>query len=197
MKEGWDLRSELERIRRVSDLLCTGHAQLRDRFSRLATTLDLLILAASTWLVALAFVEPGIGALLTPFGLNSQLWIGLLAVVTFFLTIVQLKTNWKGRADAHRRTLEIYAEVKREAGYLLAVGDINEADCRRVLARYDLASAVGIALPERDFLPQKRRHLLKVALSKHLDRHPSASIVLTRVRFWIGDNFWKGGKDDC
>jgi hypothetical protein len=125
---------------------------------------------------------------LTPFGLDSQLWTGLLAVGTFFLTIVQMKTDWKGRADAHKRTFEIYAEVKREAGYIIASGKYDEAECRRVLARYDMASAVGEAVPEADFLPEKRRHKLKVALSKHLDTHPGASLFMTRIRFWIRDN---------
>ena len=183
------MRDELERIRRVSDLLCTGHAGLRDRFARRALILDILILGLSSWLVAMAFVEPRINVRLTPFGLDSQIWVGALSVATFFLTLVQFKTDWKGRADAHKRTFDIYAEVKREAGYLLASRDTEETACRRVLSRYDMASAVGVAIPEREFLLQKRRHKMKVALSKHLDLYPSASLVLTRIRFWIRDNY--------
>ncbi|MBA3572743.1 MAG: hypothetical protein H0W34_12420 [Pyrinomonadaceae bacterium] len=193
MSEACGMREELERIRRVSDSLCTGHANLRDRFARRAVTLDLLVLGLSTWLVALAFVEPRINVRLTPFGLDGQVWGGMLAVATFFLTVVQLKTDWKGRADAHKRTLHVYAEVKREAGYLLAAGNLDEAACRRVLARYDMASAVGIGMPESEFLSMKRGHTVKVALSKHLDTHPSASLVLTRLRFWFRDNFPKSG----
>lgn len=185
------MRDELERIKGVSDTLCTGHAGLRDRFSRRALFLDLCVLGLSSWLVALTFVEPRINVRLTPFGFDSQIWVGVLAVGTFFLTLVQFKTDWKGRADAHQRTFDIYAEVKREAGYLLASGDVEEIDCRRVFSRYDLASAVGVAIPESEFLRQKQRHKIKVALSKHLDAHPSASLTLTRLRFWIGDNFKK------
>jgi hypothetical protein len=71
----------------------------------------------------------------------------------------------------------------------LASGELDEQASRRVLARYDMASAVGVEMSERSFLTQKRRHKLKVALSKHLDAHPGASLFLTRVRFWIRDNF--------
>jgi hypothetical protein len=188
MSTAGGMRVELERIKCVSDTLCTGHAGLRDRFTRRALILDLSVLAVSSWLVALAFVEPQIYVRLTPFGWNSQIWIGVLSLATFFLTLVQFKTDWKGRADAHKRTFDIYAEVKREAGYLLAAGNIEEASCRRVLSRYDMASAVGVEIPEREFLPQKRRHKIKVALSKHLDAHPSASLFLTRIRFWLRDN---------
>ena len=79
MKDG-GTKEELQRIRRVSDMLCTAHAGLRDRYSRLALFLDLSVLGLSTWLVALAFVEPRIGVSLTPFGIDSQIWGGLLAV---------------------------------------------------------------------------------------------------------------------
>ena len=39
-----------------------------------------VILGLSTWLVALAFVEPRIGLSVSPFAIGSQLWGGLLAV---------------------------------------------------------------------------------------------------------------------
>ena len=189
MKPGEGLREELRRIHGVSDMLCTGHSGLRDRYARMALGLDLSILALSAWISALAFVAPSINMSLTPFGLDPQLWSGLLAVGVLFLAIVQLKTDWKGRSDAHGRTLGNYAEVKREAGYLLATHEFDEQAYRRVVARYDMASAVGVEIPERFFLSQKRRHKMKVALSKHLDAHPGASLVLTRLRFWVRDNF--------
>jgi hypothetical protein len=180
---------ELQRVRRVSDSLCTAHAVLRDRFARRALVLDVIILGFSTWLVAVAFVEPHAGAKLTPYGWDPQIWIGALATATFFLTVVQIKTDWKARADAHRRTLDLYSEVKREAGYAIATEKIDDVTFRRVLSRYDMASAVGIEVPESEFLKLKKRHRIKVALSKHLDEHPSSSLVVMRVRYWMRDNF--------
>ncbi|SUS03283.1 conserved hypothetical protein [uncultured Defluviicoccus sp.] len=195
MTEAWTMRDEMERVRRVADSLCTGHAALRDRYASRALILDVSILGTSTWLVALSFVDPQLSDWLTPLDWDSRIWIGVLGVVTFFATIFQLKTDWKARADGHKRTLEVYAEVKREAGYILAAGEFDDDACKRVLARYDLASAVGLAIPEKEFLRQKQRHKLKVALSKHLDTHPSASLLLTRIRFWIKDNFESRGKN--
>jgi hypothetical protein len=180
---------ELQRVRRVSNSLCTAHSILRDRYARRALVLDILILGLSTWLVALAFADPSINARMTPFGWESQVWVGILATGTFILTIVQLKTDWKARADAHRRTLDLYAEVKREAGYLLASGQLDEGSSRRVLSRYDLASAVGVPIPEADFLSLKQLHLVKIKISKYLDRHPSSSVVLLRFKLWFKDNF--------
>src|SRR5260370_9787557 len=124
MNQPRSMRDELERIRRVSDALCTGHAGLRDRFVQRALVLDLCVLGLSSWLVALAFVQPPINVRLTPFGLDSQIWVGVLNVAPFFLTLFQVKTDWKGPADAHNRTFEIYAERLHETVSRLAPGEI-------------------------------------------------------------------------
>jgi len=163
---------ELNRVRRVSDLLCTGHATLTDKWKRWASILDIVTLASSTWVVALAFVSPTLALKLTPFGWDSTIWLGTLSASTFFLTLVQLKTDWKSRADAHARTLDLYAEVKREAGYLLASDQADETAFRRVLA----------SIPEKSFLALKRKHRLKILLSKQLDEHPGTSLLLFRIR---------------
>jgi hypothetical protein len=190
-----DFATELERIKRVSDMLCTAHAGLQDEFTRRALFAELLTLASSTWLIALVFVEPRISVRLTPPGFDPQVWIGLLSTATFFLTILQIRMDWRGRADAHCRSLAMYAEVKRECGYLLASApSISQAECQRLLARYDMATDVGIKVPERAFLKYKRRHLMKVAISKHLDAHPGTSPLLFRLRLWKRDN-WPNKKD--
>lgn len=191
---GRDLRGELERIARVSDMMCTAHAGLRDRYRARALWLDLAVVLPSAWLVALAFVEPRINITLTPPGLEPQIWTGLLAVLVFGLSIVQLRVDWKGRADAHARAFEGFADVKRDAGFLLAsTPEITEQACRPIFARYGSAGATPV--PETQFLQQKRRHLLKVAVSKHLDGHPAASPLLARLRFWFRDNFPSNRRD--
>jgi hypothetical protein len=184
---GRDLRGELERIARVSDMMCTAHAGLRDRYHSFALWLDLAVMLPSAWLVALAFVEPRINVTLTPAGLEPQVWTGLLGILVFGLSIVQLRVDWKGRADSHARAFGGFAEVKRDARFLLASApEITEQACRPIFARY--GSAGDVPIPEPQFLRQKRRHKLKVAISTHLDGHPAASPLLTYLRFWLRDN---------
>lgn len=184
-----NLREELERVKRTSDMLASGHASLKEKYGRRAVMLDIAILTLSLWLTAIAFADPHLGVRLTPFGLDPQLWVGILGVFTFLLSIVQLRVNWKGQSDAYRRTCDLYAEVKRECSRMLASGaEIGGEDGRLVLARYGIATDVGTAMPEGEFLRQKRRHVQKVAISRHLDTHPGASITLLKVRMWWKDN---------
>lgn len=189
-----DRRDELTRIRRVADMLCSAHAALRDRYAFRALILDLVILGLSIWLVAVSLIDPQLESHLTPTGWEARIWVGVLGVFVFFISLVQIKTDWKGKGDSHKQALEIYSEVKREAGYLLASEFIDEEACRRVLSRYDMASAVGVAIPEKDFLEQKRQHMIKVEISKYLDNHPGASPLYRRFRIWFRDNLARGQK---
>jgi uncharacterized membrane protein (DUF485 family) len=184
-----ELRGEVERVRRVADMLTTAHANLCERFNRFALILDLSVLGLSTWLVAVAFVGPRLGVKLTPGQISPQVWSGFLGVGTFFLSLVQLRVDWKGRSDAHRRTFDLYAEVKRECGYLLASGvQLTHDKCGSVLSKYSMATDIGTPIPEREFLRQKKKHLQKIEISRMLDAHPSVSIIGARIRMWWRDN---------
>jgi hypothetical protein len=187
-------REEVERIRRVADQLCTAHASLRDRFKRRALLLDIIILLASAWLTAVAFADSRFDKWLIPFGIDSHLWIGLFGVIVFFLTIIQFKVDWSGKAEAHARSFGMYAEVKREASYLLASSAaIPAREFQRLAARYDMASDVGTGVPEKDFLRLKRLHLMKVKISKLLDQTPGASVALTKLKVILRDNLTRLG----
>jgi hypothetical protein len=183
-------RDEVERVHRVSNMLASGHTNLCDRYRSRAAMLDILILMLSSWLVAVVFIEPRIRTKLTPLGLDPQTWVGLLGIFTFLLTVFQLSVNWKGRSDAHRRSLDMYVNVKRECRYLLdSERELDFENCKGVMARYDLAATVGTPLSEKEFLYQKRHHVQKLAISRRLGTHPGTSIAMLRVKMWWKDNF--------
>ncbi|THV25086.1 hypothetical protein [Peteryoungia ipomoeae] len=187
-----DIRTEVSRIRRVSDQLCSSHAALRDKFYRRAFVMDIFLLLLSAWVTIVSVVDERYVAFLTPYGFDSQLWAGLLGLAVFVLTLFQFKVDWKGTSEAHKRTFSLYAEVKREAGYLLASNKDGEEiplrEFQRLTSRYDMASDAGVAVPERDFLRLKKAHRLKIAVSKRLDEYPGSNIWLTAALIILRDN---------
>lgn len=169
-------------------MMSTAHAGLRDRYARRALVLDLSILLISAWLLALAFIDPQINLSLTPPGIVPKVWGGLLACGVFALSIIQLRVDWKGVASAHSYSFIGYSAIKREAAALLSSkDDLDEKTCSSLFSRYNSAGLISI--PERDFLGQKKRHLTKVEVSKHLDVNPGASVFLTKARIIMRDSF--------
>lgn len=184
-------QQELERMKRVSDMLVTAHSILRDRYGRKAFLIDITILGVTLWLTAMAFVEPSIGIKLTPFGLSKDLWLGLLAVVGFLLSIVQIRVDWKGREESHTRACEAFASVKRECARLLAQTEIKDTDYNRVLDTYESAGTISIPIPESEFNKLKSKHKIKVEISRYLDDHPATSLTLLKLKLWWRDNMEK------
>lgn len=190
------MKAELKRIRRISDMLCTAHAGLRDEAERNALCLDAIVLALSAWVAALAFVDPAIAQLITPGNLPPTMWIGMMGLAAFVLTLVQMRWDLRGRAEAHRRALDAYAGVKRDAARLLSDFEAAKSeDFGRLVSQYDLASAMGVAIPEDKFAREKQRHLLKVRTSRYLDERPSTNVRLLRLQWALRDNLasFKGG----
>jgi len=184
------LQAEIGRMRRVADQLCTSHAALRDRFAIRQFAVDIVVLLLSAWITAMGFVDPRLNRWLVPPHFDAQLWTGLLGIITFALTLIQFKADWRGRSESHQRSFNMYAEVKREAGYLLAgADDITARDFQRLADRYDMASNVGTEIPEKDFLELKRHHKIKIAISRLLDEKPGSNLWLTKIKLILRDNW--------
>ncbi len=182
-------RRRIVQTRQTADMLCTAHAGLRDRYRRRALLLDVAILVLSVFLVAQTFADPLVKGKLNLFGLDLGVWLGLLATSVFALSVVQLRVNWKATTEAHSRSFSLYAEAKRELGYLLDSESIDEEAASRIHARYDLAADLGTTISEAEFLRQKQRHKVKLFISNYLDDHPGASITLIRLKLFLRDTF--------
>ena len=187
--------SELERIKRVSEQLLTAHSVLRDRYARRAFVIDITILGCTLCLTAMALINPAIGIELTPYGLSKDMWLGILSVVAFFLSIVQIRVDWKGKENAHARASEAYASVKREAVNLIAEGKIDASEFKRILDKYESARALSIHIPVAEFNRLKSMHKIKIEISNYLNEKPAASPTLLKFRLWCRDNSWKVNKN--
>lgn len=184
-----DFRDEIERIKRVSDMMCSMHSKLRDMYSRKALILDLGIMASSLWLVSMVFIEPAIGKKLSPLGMDSKIWLGLIAILTFFLSIFQFKVGWKSESQAHNKSADFYASIKRECVYIITKNKIITIDgCKHLLDRYDSSGDFCVPIPEKKFLALKKYHKKKVYISQYIDQKPSVSFFLLRIKLWWKDN---------
>lgn len=183
------VEEEVAQIQRRADQSCSIHAWLRDRYQWRANLLDYSVLALSTYLAGMIFVEPKIGIKLSP-GDEPQIWIGCLSLAVFFLSIIQFKSGWRTRAAAHAKSCEEYARVKSDCRALRKNGlQITNSAYDRVRGRYDLAQDLGTAIPEKDFLRGKALHHRKVFVSQYIDTHPGAWPSVVYLKLFLRDNF--------
>lgn len=184
-----DIQAEIASILRKSDQACSIHAVLRDRYRWRANVLDYGMMASTTYLLGLSLVEPALGISLG-FGLDRTKLTTVLALVTFFLSVMQFKNDWKAKAQAHQRSFEAYAEVKAECRSVTAgIRAVSAPDHQHIRGLYDTVTKIGAEIPENEFLTGKAYHLRKVAVSKYLDQHPCAWVPLVRLKFFLKDNF--------
>ena len=184
-----DIGRQIRKTQKVADMLCSGHAQLRDRYRFRSSTLDILLLVFSILLVSQTFASDLITPQLSLFGVSSQYWLGILSICVFTLSMIQLRVDWKAKAHAHAKSFSLYAEVKRELGYLILSQDIDPGTFGRVMTKYDLAGDLGTHIPEKEFLAQKQKHRIKVQISEILDSSPAAPIWLTRFKLFLDHTF--------
>lgn len=179
---------ELKRIRRVSDMMVTAHASLKEEFSILSFLSDVSLFSCSLFLTVIAFADPDF--LIKYFGNKYTFWIGIFSIATFIFSFVSGALDWKIRAERHKYAFETYMNLKFAASDLINKIEKDEhVDVERFLERYYALTPTIIAIPERVFLQCKRKHVIKVFVSKYLDEHPAVSILLLKIKIWIRDNF--------
>jgi hypothetical protein len=182
------IEDEIGSIGRRADQACTAHAFLRDRYQLRALILDYALMAASTYLFALSFIEPVTGLSLS-FGADTKLVIALASIATFFLSIVQFKSDWKSKAQAHADALREHAAIKSDCRAVTkGTRSASATELQRIRSRYDLLGETGTHIPENQFLSGKAKHARKVFLSQYLDSNPGAWPWLVVVKLFMRDN---------
>lgn len=179
---------QLKRICRVSDMMVTAHASLRETFALLSLFSDISLFSCSLFLTVIVFADPNF--LIKHFGNNYSFWVGIFSIATFIFSFVAGLLDWKVLAERHKYAFETYMNLKFTAGDLINKVEKDEhADVERFLEKYYALTPTIISIPERAFLQCKRKHVIKVFISKYLDECPAVSITLLKIKIWVRDNF--------
>lgn len=174
------LLEEVERRHLVADMMITMHSILRDSYKRRAVALDLVIFSSSVLIAALAFGDRAVVEWLHLNANSTRLAIGFVSVVTFLTSLVAWMVDWKGKADAHDRAASAYTNAKFR---LRSVGPATDVrDLEQTLLLYEETGRNTVPVPDSRFLKLKSEHLMKIHLSRILNRSPGASLRWVRFR---------------
>lgn len=171
---------------RVADQSCSAHAMLRDKYKFRCTVTDLFCVAASIWLVAMVFIQPEIAFQIYPKGIPANIWTGILSIAVCIITVLHMLVDWKGKSQAHHHAVIAMSNYVKEFRPYKDTAD--DSLIKQALVQYKFISESIEHIPENVFLNLKQKHLVKVAISKHLDTNPGANIRLFRAKLWLRDN---------
>lgn len=173
-------------MERVSDMLTSMHALLRDRYGSRAILLDATLMLGSVVLGVFALAD---FASLGAFSVNphtARVVMAVASCLVFVASVVAYKVDWKARADEHSRACVAYGRLKLRCRDLLSrVEQFAEDDLRELSREYASLGEAHIAVPDTQFVLLKAAHERKAFLSRCLSRRPFASPrVLTCVMWW-------------
>lgn len=179
-----DAREDIKRMRRVADQMVTAHAVLEQRYKTYSTLMDISLMASSFVLIVLSVASAFRDAtevLGAHVSLTTVTIIG--SALVFVISVAEWRVQWKGKAARHGDARKEFSTIKSELGALLGQSDpLDQTEERRLLKEYQAVGARSPAIPDNKFLALKQIHLRKVYVSRLLDKHPFAPILLIRLR---------------
>lgn len=182
-------KNELERIEHRCDQSASMHGALAEHYETWSRILNLGCLAFSVSLLAFALAQPAFFERV--FCIRQDIYSLIMAGLGALTTVASVVAAvWKPEdlAAQHRQALRHYVQCKYAARDKLgSSAEPSSADLASVRVEY-LDDHWLPMIPDSKFCALKRRHLLKVAVSKYLDDNPTVPIWLVRWRLWKGYN---------
>lgn len=181
-------REEIERRFRNADQMVTMYSVLHDRNSARATFLTLGIMGSSVILCACTFLPDDALAVigLSPFG--TKIVLGVFSGLILFLSIAELKVDWKERSRVYGDAAEEVARLKAK------YRDMRNSERRQtpeviheLANQYDSTMARLPRVPDSQFSKLKALHLKKIKLSQMMDSKPGCPLWILRLKLmWEG-----------
>ena len=176
---------ELKRQFRVLDQTLSIHAMLKDRYTRRALTLELVLLASSVVFCATTFARDDIFAQVGLSPANVRLMLGVASIAAFFASLVALRVNWQGKStqhgDAAKKLGNVLAEFRK---WKKEDGTWPEGRADELSQSYWVAMHNIVEIPQNQFVNLKAQHLRKVELSKMSSAAPGCPVFLLRFRLF-------------
>jgi hypothetical protein len=179
------LVGQLKTMNRRANQMATMHSRLRDHYAWWNSTTNIFLLIFSACLLSIAFISDDFLNRTISMSPDTFKWInGITATANFSVSLVLLAWQPADKAAAHAQAVNHYAKIRYEIKRLESKSNhLTEDEVSALEESYfNTRDLPGIS--EKQFLPLKQWHLLKVALSKELDDTPYLPLWFLRLKMW-------------
>jgi K+-sensing histidine kinase KdpD len=179
---------ELEREKKVINMMITMHSILSSKYSRLSSIFEITLLIASVILNTLIFADPKFISKSILINENDQkLILGFASVIVFAISIVLLQVKWKERSEDHCRASEQLFILLQECRTITSIKNEEERNalCQEFYKRYLQVTNMLVKIPDSKFNSLKLAHYRKIELSKLIDKFPRSSLFILKMKLFI------------
>lgn len=177
---------EINRQKRVLDMMVSIHFKLHDTYKYKALFIEIFLLSASVVLNALVFVDYKYFQRFSISAEDAQLYTGVFSVLVFALSVVMLLVNWREKCTKHAQAAKELCKLLQEAREIIDAGQANnQLLLTSFNDKYKQINNVITSIPDKKFNRLKAYHLRKVELSKYISKHPKNPYWLIRVKFFF------------
>jgi hypothetical protein len=179
-------KDENERQYRLIDQLLTMQSALRDRYARRAFLLSSGLLGFSIFLNAFVFVDDKVFAAIGMRPELAKIGLGITSVMVLILSIIEFKADWAGKAKQHGEAAERLAALKAKFRQVHNATKGEDLKKNQSLGReFEKLRKTLPAVPERDFLKLKSKHVVKTLLSQRISDNPKSPMCFLLLQLRI------------
>ncbi|MFZ2147697.1 MAG: hypothetical protein WAV28_10810 [Sedimentisphaerales bacterium] len=180
------IEEENERQYRVLDQMLTMHARLRDRYSRRALFINIMLLVSAVALNTFVFAGEDVFRLLGIAPGHARIAIGVISVLLLVIALVEYKVNWAGLSKRHEDAADRLACLKGKYRTDYASRQKTGALPSEQLGReYALTMEILSPIPDRLFNKLKGYCLFKRLVSEEISKNPKVPALLIKFRFRV------------
>jgi hypothetical protein len=182
-------KSEIKKQVKVIDMMVTMHSILAARYALRSQIIEIGMLGISILLVSVAFLDPEI---LSNFHIEpnkAHIVIGLSSILIFFMSVLSLIVDWKGRSVHHKDGFFTLVKLKTEWRNIHEnFEEIDKRDLQEFINRSSLIVSQLFPIPDNCFNNLKSKHIKKIELSKMIGEHPGGMVFLLKLKMFFISN---------
>lgn len=165
------LKDKAERIRHA-------HFMISNRYEIRGKLLHAAILIGSSGVAILTFANYETFKTLFPHLTQNifSIIVGCIASVVFILTVIEEYIRWRDKAKEHEKAGKLLTTFIRETDGILLHAGSQLQQINHIRDKYTQLNETIPPIPDKDFIKAKQEYLMKVCISKELDKNPFLDI---------------------
>jgi hypothetical protein len=174
--------AEIDRQKKLIDMMTSMHSDLSKKYRVRCLLLDSAIVLSSVVLLSCVFLDQSFLERIRINADTSRIIIGLSSIVMTGITMLSYVFNWKSMEIAHEQAFKSLLELKSLWRlFALDKENVNSKSLNDIESKTSLILNQLIAIDNSVFNKLKKRHYIKVQLSKTLSKYPFAPLFLIKL----------------